>query len=190
MSSLSSVSSSSSSSFLYEIQNEKMKEKKQKWDDLSSAIESGDLEAAQAAFTAIQSDLPKTATTTETSTDSNTGQSTDSGGKLGADMKALADALESGDLTTAATALDTLKSDMKSQRAQGPQGPQGGQRPPPPPQSDESEDSTDTETTLLESLTNTSTDEASTSLSMLIAYLSNGSATDDTSTGQNYNAQA
>lgn len=184
MSSISSVSSSSSSSYLYEIQNEKTKQKKQNWDDLSSALTSGDLEAAKTALAAIQNGMPQTSST---SSDSSSGQSSDSGGKLGEDFKALSDALNSGDLEAAKTAFTTLKEDMKSQRAQG------GQRPPPPPSGSESDSESSTtsdfETELLKSLTN-STDTSSTDLSTLIAYLSNDNANSSSSSGTTVNIQA
>ncbi len=57
MSSISGVSSSSSSSYVFELNQTKAKQRKQNMDDLTKALDSGDLDAAKTAFAKIQKDI-------------------------------------------------------------------------------------------------------------------------------------
>lgn len=192
MSSISSVSSSSSSSYVFELNQTKASQRKKNMDDLSKALESGDLEAAKTAFAAIQKDMASKGTSASGSTSSD-GSSTDSNNPMAKDFQALSDALDSGDIEAAKSAFDTIKTNM----------PKGGQRPPPPPDESESSSSTEESDTIsftlklinstdsTESTDSTSTaTSAETALSQLIAYLANGTATTDSQAGTQYKAQA
>lgn len=77
---------------------------------LQTALDSGDLSAAQQAFTALQQDRPNAAQNTQSSTNSAPTQPN----QLGKDLQSLQSALQSGDIDSAQSAFATLKQDLKS----------------------------------------------------------------------------
>ncbi|PAW80081.1 MAG: hypothetical protein B9S32_01750 [Verrucomicrobia bacterium Tous-C9LFEB] len=157
-------------------------------EDLTEAVESGDLEAAKTALAAIQKDMASKSASASTSSD---GSSTNSDNPMAKDFQALSDAIESGDLDAAKSALDTIKTNMAK----------GGQRPPPPPEESDSTEESDTisftlnlssskdSTESTDSTTSTQT-TFETTLDQLIAYLADGSATTNNQAGSQYKAQA
>ncbi len=116
MSSISDVSSISLNFGSMDIQNQ-WKQRKQNWDNLEKALNSGDIASAKQAFAVIQQDIQKV----------------QKGGKGGSDqfqqdMENLQNALSAGDITAAQQAFSTIQ----QHRAQGP-------RPPGDVQNDQSE---------------------------------------------------
>jgi hypothetical protein len=77
--------------------------------DLQSALQSGDLTAAQTSFAALQKKLPDSAVAGRTNSSSQLGQ-------IGKDFQALQSALQSGDLSAAQSAFATLKQDLPGAR--------------------------------------------------------------------------
>ena len=95
-----------------QISSQQIQQMKQNWQDLSQALQSGDITSAQQAFSSIQSaqqqmggQLPGGAK-----------------GQLASDFNSLSSALQSGDVTAAQKAFSTLQSDMQSQRPAGGRG--------------------------------------------------------------------
>ncbi len=83
---------------------------KQDFQQLASALQSGDLQGAQSAYSNIQQVLGNNATSTSSSGGSNTLQN---------DFATLGQALQSGDLTQAQSAFSQLQSDFQAGRQSG-----------------------------------------------------------------------
>ncbi len=77
---------------------------------LGQALQSGDLNAAQQAFAALQQLMPNLSAGSQTQT----GQQGNSQSQLAGDFSALGQALQSGDLTKAQDALTKLQQDMQT----------------------------------------------------------------------------
>ena len=75
---------------------------------LASALQSGDLSAAQTAFAAFQKDIQGNSQSPQAAALS------DSNSQLGKDFQALQSALQSGDLSSAQQAFATLQQDLKT----------------------------------------------------------------------------
>lgn len=101
--------SSTSVSWQNNIRNP-WQQRRQDFKSLASALQSGDLNSAQAAFAAWQKDLPgNTSTSNSSDPTSPFGQNS----QANADFKSLSDALKSGDVTGAQKAFTTLKTDLR-----------------------------------------------------------------------------
>lgn len=92
---------------------DKMQQRKQDFDALSKALNSGDLAGAQKAFAAVQQDMQANKSG-QAATDPNRPAS-----PLSSDMDALSKALSSGDLAGAQKAFSTLQQDMQQARQAG-----------------------------------------------------------------------
>ena len=77
---------------------------------LGQALQSGDLNGAQQAFAALQQLMPNLSAASQTQT----GQQGSGQSQFAADLSALGQALQSGDLTKAQDALTKLQQDMQS----------------------------------------------------------------------------
>ena len=87
-----------------------VKQFRQDFQDLASALQSGDLSGAQQAFAALQQLLPNPSAGSQTST----GQQGNGQNPFSADFSALDQALKSGDLKGAQDAFAKLQQDMQS----------------------------------------------------------------------------
>jgi ribosomal protein S20 len=116
------------------------------FDDLSKAIESGDLDAAKKVYAKIKEhmengpDAQKSSGTSETS-----GTRSQSSSSLKTDFDALGEALESGDLSAAKEALTTVSDNMKAHKPP--------QKPPSEQTSYETDDTTDWRSLLVDGST-------------------------------------
>jgi hypothetical protein len=85
---------------------------------LATAINSGDLQGAKDALSTIESHKPQSgsSTTASTTTDGTAQAAATSTDKRAQDFQALQSALDSGDMSAAKTALNTIQSDMQSHK--------------------------------------------------------------------------
>ena len=84
----------------------------QDFQSLRSALQTGDLTAAQQAFSSLQKDIQNTSQVAGTA--NNPPEQPTSPSQIGKDFQALQTALQSGDLSTARSAFETLKQDLQS----------------------------------------------------------------------------
>lgn len=97
----------------------------QAFSNLASALQNGDLSAAQSAFATLESLSPDnqslavtTGTANSTDTNAATSNTTNTTDLLSSDLSALSDALQNGDLASAQSAFQTLLEDLKSNALQ------------------------------------------------------------------------
>ena len=91
-----------------------MQQRKQDFSQLSSALQSGDLTSAQKAFASLQSLNGQGQNSQTNSTGNSTNKSNNT---ISNDFNSLGQALQSGNLKDAQTALAKLQSDMKAQKS-------------------------------------------------------------------------
>lgn len=101
------VSSISSSSNSYAVNSGGYGQKWKDFKSLASALQSNNLQGAQSAFSALQSDLQNTQVGTNS-------PFLDPNSQLGKDFTALQNALSSNDLKSAQSAFATLRQDLQS----------------------------------------------------------------------------
>lgn len=89
---------------------QRMQQRRQDFQSLASALQSGDLSGAQQAF----QDLQQLQSSSSSSDPSQSGSSSNSTNPLSADFSALGQALQSGDLATAQSDFAQLQQDMQS----------------------------------------------------------------------------
>jgi hypothetical protein len=86
------------------------KQRQQDFQELANALKTGDLSSAQQAFSALQQLSPQPAAAGQTKT----GQQASAGDSVTADISALGQALQAGDLTTAQTDFSQLQKDIEA----------------------------------------------------------------------------
>src|SRR5580698_7094627 len=124
--SISALSSSLISDLAPQHWQNPFQEIKQDFQQLASALQSGNLSGAQSAYSNIQQLLQGN----QGSSTSNTGSTSTGSNTLQNDFAALGQALQSGDLSTAQSAFAQLQSDFQASRPSGGAGPAPGtQRP-------------------------------------------------------------
>jgi outer membrane protein assembly factor BamD (BamD/ComL family) len=114
MTSISALSSNLISDLSRQQRQNPFQEIKQDFDQLASALQSGDLSGAQSAYSNIQQLLPANPGTTPSNTTSNGSNTVQS------DFAALGQALQSGDLSQAQSAFSQLQSDFRGPNSQAP----------------------------------------------------------------------
>ena len=112
-----SISGISSSTSVYQNQFQQMKKD---FSTLKTDSSSGDLTAAQQAYTALTQDV-------QNANQSQSGQQVSGSNQISTDLAAVGSALQSGDITSAQSAFSTLTQDLQS-AAQSGQEIQGGQQ--------------------------------------------------------------
>jgi ribosomal protein S20 len=113
MMSISSISSATDVFRTYQTSGQnKLKEIRQDFKDLGSALQAGDLQDAQKAFAALQQLLPNSSAGNLTQN----GQQTSAGNPFATDLSGVGEALQSGDLKKAQDAFAKLQQDMQAVR--------------------------------------------------------------------------
>jgi hypothetical protein len=115
MTAISGISSSNSSMQTWQAM---IQQRKQDFSQLASAIQSGNLTAAQSAFSTLQG-LSSQGQSSTVSPSGNSSSASSSGNTISNDFAALGQALQSGNITNAQSAFAQLQTDMQAQQSSG-----------------------------------------------------------------------